>query len=93
MQSVIKALGGRRVFAGILTVVVVIGIDYFDLQLDPQQVLLSVSGLLVFIGGESLRDAVEAFSKGKLFDELKDLADDAVDEDEQFSESKDSKNK
>lgn len=86
MKGIISAVGGRRVFAAILTVLTVVAIDYFNLGLDPQQVLLTVSGLLVFIGGESLRDAVEAFSKGKLFDELKDLADEAIDDDKQFSD-------
>lgn len=56
LSDLIKRLTSRKFISALVVAVVVFGNSYFDWGLDPQEVLVSVLGLLAFIGFEGYRD-------------------------------------
>lgn len=81
MDKLYKKLGGRKLVAGIVSALVVIANDYYNLGLSPVEVILALSNLTAFIGVEGAADLFERKELAKQVDYLQKLSDKFVDED------------
>lgn len=86
MEKFFKKYGGRKLWSGIVASIISFSNFYFELGLDVQQLLITISPLLGFIGMEGFGDALERLSKGKSMEKISENSKEVAEVAEKFLE-------